>query len=67
MHLHAIDPRQDDGGSMSRYTIEHCRRRAEAVQALAAGFAAIARRRLAEDQWRADAYTRLARGEDIVK
>lgn len=79
---------------MSKYTAEHCRRRAEAVRALAAatdterlirehveasivlagdeariaaGFAAIARRRLAEDTWRADAYERLARGEDITK
>lgn len=34
---------------------------------IAAGFAAIARRRLEEERWRADAYARLARGEDITE
>lgn len=32
---------------------------------IARGFALIARRRLADERWRADAYKRLARGEDI--
>ena len=33
---------------------------------IARGFAIIARRRLEEERWRADAYARLARGEEIA-
>ena len=34
---------------------------------IARGFALITRRRWNEERWRADAYARLARGEDIVE
>lgn len=37
------------------------------VARIARGFAIIARRRLEEERWRAEAYARLARGEDITK
>lgn len=33
---------------------------------IARGFALIARRRLDEERWRAEAYARLSRGEEIV-
>lgn len=36
------------------------------VKRIARGFAVIAKRRLQEERWRADAYARLARGEDIT-
>lgn len=61
---------EGDGGNTERLIREHEEAAASAtdpeVARIARGFAAIASRRLGEEAWRAEAYRRLADGEEVL-